>query len=176
MRTYRREPDEECVRSWTYRFRESAETGENCLLPFGQCRSSHRFLSSKTKQQGQHLNAIATKKTGECKYHQTVAVGLSPRLFKVDHNEEPHTHDVPDNLKKGRHRQLSCDKSTTKTGTLHHPVVMLCPFNRVTVNSVEKNGSKNPKLEEVTFCRHRFRRCKSNIGYSTSLQLYPLPK
>ena len=55
MHTYQSEQDEECGRSWTYRFRESGETGENCFLPFGQYRSSHRFLSSRIKQQDQHL-------------------------------------------------------------------------------------------------------------------------
>ena len=50
------------------------------------------------------------------------------------------------------------------------------PFNRVTINSVMEKGSKDPKTEDDTFCRHRFRRRRSKIGYSTSLREYPLPK
>ena len=50
------------------------------------------------------------------------------------------------------------------------------PFNRVTINSVIEKGSKDPKTEEDTFCKHRFRRRRSKMGYSTSLCEYPLPK
>ena len=49
-------------------------------------------------------------------------------------------------------------------------------FNRVTINFVIEKGSKDPEREEDTFCRHRSRRRKSKIGYSTSLLVYPLPK
>ena len=49
-------------------------------------------------------------------------------------------------------------------------------FNRVTINSVIEKGSKDPKTEEDTFCKHRFRRRRSKMGYSTSLSEYPLPK
>ena len=50
------------------------------------------------------------------------------------------------------------------------------PFRRVTMNSVIEKGSKDPKTEEDTFCKHRFRRRRSKMGYSTSLREYPLPK
>ena len=50
------------------------------------------------------------------------------------------------------------------------------PFRRVTINSVIEKGSKDPKTEEDTFCRHRFRRRRSKMGYSTSFCEYPLPK
>ena len=50
------------------------------------------------------------------------------------------------------------------------------PFNRVTINSVIEKGSKDPKTEEDTFCKHRFRRRRSRMGYSTSLCEYPFPK
>ena len=50
------------------------------------------------------------------------------------------------------------------------------PFNRVTINSVIEKGSKDPKAEEDTFCKHRFTRRRSKMGYSTSLCEYPLPK
>ena len=50
------------------------------------------------------------------------------------------------------------------------------PFRRVTINSVIKKGSKDPKTEEDTFCKHRIRRRRSKMGYSTSLCEYPLPK
>ena len=49
-------------------------------------------------------------------------------------------------------------------------------FRRVTINSVIEKGSKYPKTEEDTFCKHRFRRRRSKMGYSTSLCEYPLPK
>ena len=52
----------------------------------------------------------------------------------------------------------------------------LAPFSRVTINSVIEKGSKDPKTEEDTFCKHRFRRRRSKIGYSTNLCEYPLPK
>ena len=57
-----------------------------------------------------------------------VAVGSSPSLLKVDQDQRPHSRDVADDLKKRRHRQLSCNYGTTKTGTWHHPVAMLHPF------------------------------------------------
>ena len=50
------------------------------------------------------------------------------------------------------------------------------PFIRVTMNSVMEKGSNDPKTEDETFCRHRLRRLRSKIGYSTSLCDYPLPK
>ena len=49
-------------------------------------------------------------------------------------------------------------------------------FSRVTINSVIEKGSKNPKTDDDTFCKHRFRRRRSKMGYSTSLCEYPLPK
>ena len=50
------------------------------------------------------------------------------------------------------------------------------PFRRVTINSVIQKESKDPKTEDDTFCKHRFRRRRSKMGYSTSLCVYPLPK
>ena len=50
------------------------------------------------------------------------------------------------------------------------------PFSRETMNSVIEKGSKDPKTEDDTFCKHRFRRRRSKMGYSTSLCEYPLPK
>ena len=49
------------------------------------------------------------------------------------------------------------------------------PFRRVTKNSVIDKGSKDPKTEEETFCKHRFKRRRSKMGYSTSLCVYPFP-
>ena len=49
-------------------------------------------------------------------------------------------------------------------------------IRRVTINSVIEKGSKDPKTEEDTFCKHRFRRRRSKMGYSTSLCEYPLPR
>ena len=42
------------------------------------------------------------------------------------------------------------------------------PFKRVTVISVIEKRSKDPKTEEDTFCRDRFRRRRSNTGYYTT--------
>ena len=50
------------------------------------------------------------------------------------------------------------------------------PFRRVTINSAIEKGSKDPKTEEDTFCKHHFRRRRSKVGYSTNLCKYPLPK
>ena len=50
------------------------------------------------------------------------------------------------------------------------------PFRRVTRISVIEKGCKDPKTEDDTFCKHRFRRRSSKMGYSTSLCEYPLPK
>ena len=50
------------------------------------------------------------------------------------------------------------------------------PFSRVTMNSVIEKGSKDPKTEEDTFCKHRFRRRRSKMGYSTNFCEYPLPR
>ena len=50
------------------------------------------------------------------------------------------------------------------------------PFRRVTKNSVIEKGSKDPKTEEDTFCKHRFRRRRSKMGYSINLCEYPRPK
>ena len=50
------------------------------------------------------------------------------------------------------------------------------PFRRVTINSVTEKGSKDPKTEDDTFCKHRFRGRRSKMGYSINLCEYPLPK
>ena len=47
-------------------------------------------------------------------------------------------------------------------------------FRRVTINSVIERGSEDPKTEEKTFCKHRFKRRRSNMRYSTSFCVYPL--
>ena len=129
MHTYQREPNEVWARSWTYRFWESGESGQICFLPLGQCRSSHLFPSSKIKQQDQHVKELATEiKVKNVLYHQAVAVGPSLSLIELDHNERPHYNDVADELEKRQDRQLYCIIGTTKTGTWHHPVAMLCPL------------------------------------------------
>ena len=51
----------------------------------------------------------------------------------------------------------------------------LATCRRVTINSVIEKGSKDPKTEDDTFCKHRFRRRRSKMGYSTNLCEYPLP-
>ena len=49
---------------------------------------------------------------------------FSTSLFEVQHNERPHSHDVADDVNKRRHRQLSGDDGTAKTGSGHHPITM----------------------------------------------------
>ena len=50
------------------------------------------------------------------------------------------------------------------------------PFRRLTINSVIEKGSKDPKTEEQTFCKHRFKRRRSKTGYSICLCVYPFPR
>ena len=50
------------------------------------------------------------------------------------------------------------------------------PFRRVTINFVIEKGSKDPKTEDDTFCKNRFRRRRSKMAYSNSLCEYPHPK
>ena len=71
------------------------------------------------------MKEIATEmKVEKVLYHWTVTVRFSTSLFKVDHDERPHSHNVADDLKKRRQWQLSCNDGTTKTGTWHHPVLV----------------------------------------------------
>ena len=49
------------------------------------------------------------------------------------------------------------------------------PFRRVTTSFVIEKGSKDPKTEEETCCKQRFKRRRSIMGYSTSLCVYPFP-
>ena len=117
MHRSQREPDEECARSWTYKLQGSGQTAEICFLPSGENRSSHRFPSCKKLQQDEHVKESATEMEVEnVLYHQVVAVGPAPSLFKVGHDGRPYSHDVADDLKKRQHRQLFCNKGTTKTG------------------------------------------------------------
>ena len=88
------------------------------------------------------------------------------------------------------HTQTMLLTTSTRDGIDSSPVMMArqrldrditqsrcsAPFRRVTINSVIEKGSKDPKTEEDTFCKHRFRRRRSKIGYSTNLREYPLPK
>ena len=95
MYTYQREPYEECARSWTHRSRESGETSRICFMPSGRYKSSHRFPSSKRKQQDEVVKEIANElKVKNVLYQQAVAVGLSTSLLKVDHDDRPHSHHV----------------------------------------------------------------------------------
>ena len=117
MYTDQHEPDEECARSWIYRFRESDETGGICFLPSDQFGNSYRFPSSGRKQQDEGVKEIPTKLQEEnVLYHQVVAVSLSTSLLEVDHDERPHSQNVADDLNQLRHRRLSCDDGMTKTG------------------------------------------------------------
>ena len=65
MYTYPREPDEETTRSWTYRSRESDETGGICFLPSDLLRNSHRFPSSERKQQDEGVETANEIKRAE---------------------------------------------------------------------------------------------------------------
>ena len=50
------------------------------------------------------------------------------------------------------------------------------PVRRITINSAIDKGYKDPKTEEETFYKHRFKRRRLKLGYSTSLCVYPPPK
>ena len=66
MYTYKREPDEGSARSWAYRSRESDGTGRICILPSDRYKNSHRFLSSKGKQQEEGVIIANERKSAEC--------------------------------------------------------------------------------------------------------------
>ena len=66
MCTYQREPDEESASSWTYRSRVSDGTGGICFGPSNRCKNSHRFPSSKTKQQDEGVKITNELKRAEC--------------------------------------------------------------------------------------------------------------
>ena len=88
------------------------------------------------------------------------------------------------------HTPMMMLTTSTRDGIDNSPVMMArrrldrdiiqsrcsAPFRRKTMNSVIENGSKDPKTEEDTFCKHGFKRRRSKMGYSTSLREYPLPK
>ena len=67
---------------------------------------------------------------------------------------------------------------TARRRLVRNIIQSLCaaPFSLVTMNSVTEKGSKDPKTEEDTFCKHRSRRRRSKMGYSTNLFEYSLPK
>ena len=64
--TYQCEPDEESARSWTYRSRVSDGTGGICCGPTDRWRKSHRFPSSKKKQQDEGVKIANEIKPAEC--------------------------------------------------------------------------------------------------------------
>ena len=64
--TYKREPDEESARSRTYRSRESDGTGGICVLPSDRYKNSHRFPSSKRRQQDEGVKIANEVKSAEC--------------------------------------------------------------------------------------------------------------
>ena len=66
MNTYQCEPDEESARSWTYRSRVSGGTGGICFWPPDRCKNSHRFPSSKRKQQDEGVKNTNELKSAEC--------------------------------------------------------------------------------------------------------------
>ena len=61
MYTYQREPHGECARSWTHRSPELDETGGNYFSPSSRHKLSHRFPSSKRKQQDEVVEETATE-------------------------------------------------------------------------------------------------------------------
>ena len=50
------------------------------------------------------------------------------------------------------------------------------PFRRFTINSVSENWSRLPKTTKAVRWRQRFISCRSNVGYSTNFDWYPLPR
>ena len=63
---YQRELVEECARSWTDRSRESDGTGGLCFLQSGWYKNSHRFSSSKRKQQDEDVRNCNWIKSAQC--------------------------------------------------------------------------------------------------------------
>ena len=176
MYTYQCEPHEESARSWTYRSWVSDGIGGICG-PSDRCRNSHRFVSSKKKTVRWRSENCQWNKT--CRMYYTTK--LSPSVFR------------PVSLRyttmRG-HTPTMLLTTSTRDGIDSSPVMMAgrrldrditqsrCSalFGRVTINSVIEKGSKDPKTAEDTFCKHRFRRRRSEMGYSTSLCEYPLTK
>ena len=168
--TYQCEQDEESARSWTYRSRVSDEKGGICCGPSDRCRNSHRFPSSKKKTARWRSENCQWNKT--CRKYYTTK--LSPSVFR------------PVSLRyttmRG-HTPTMLLTTSTRDGIDSSPVMMArrrldrdiiqsrcsAPFRRVTINSVIEKGSKDPKTDEDTLCKHRFRRRRSKMGYSTNL-------
>ena len=177
MYTYQCEPDEESASSWTYRSQVSDGTGGICCWPSDRCKNNHRFSSSKKKTARWRIGNYNWNKT--CRMYYTTK--LSPSVFR------------PVSLRyttmRG-HTPTMLLRTSTRDGIDSSPAMIArrrldrdiiqsrrsAPFSRVTINSVIEKGSKDPKTEEDTFCRHRFRRRRPKIGYSTNLCEYPLPK
>ena len=167
---YQCEQDEESARSWTYRSRVSDGIGGICCGTSDRCRNSHRFPSSKKQTARWRSENCQWNKT--CRMYYTTK--LSPSVFR------------PVSLKyttMRRHTPTMLLTTSTRDGIDSSPVMMArrrldrdiiqsrcsAPFRRVTINSVIKKGSKDPRTEEHTFCKHSFRRRRSKMGYSTNL-------
>ena len=177
MYTYQREPDEKSARSWTYRSRVSDGTGGICFRPSDRCKKAIEsfLLKEKTARWRKEIY----KWTKKCRMYYTTK--LSPSDFwPVSLRYTTMRGHIPTMLL----------TTSTGDGIDSSPVMMArqrldrdiiqsrcsAPFRRVTINSVIEKGSKDPKTEEDTFCKHRFRRRRSKMGYSTNLCEYPLPK
>ena len=126
-------------------------------------------LLLRRKQQDEGMEIANELKMQNVLFHSAVAVSLSTSLPVVDHDERPHSHDVADYLNKRRHRQLSRDDGTTKTGTRHHPVAMLCTLQTCNNKIHHREGIQRSKEGRGQLLQASLQVRRSKTGYSTSL-------
>ena len=177
MHTYPREPDEKRTRNWTYRSRESYGTGEFCFLPSGQCRNSHRFPFPKRNQQDEDVKEIPNESKCRKYYTTKPTPSVIPPVSLSYTTMRGHTPTML--LMTSTSDGFDSPPVMIARQRLERDIIQLrcsAPFKRVTKNSVKEKGSKDPKTEEETFCKHRFKRRRSKMWYSTSLCFYPFPR
>ena len=177
MSTYQREPDEESTRSWTYRSRKSDGTCGICFLLSDQCRNSHRFPPSKRKQQDEDVKEIPNESKSRIYYTTKLLTSVFLPVSLRWTTMRGHT--PPMLLTTSTSDSIDSSPVMTARRLLERDIIQSrcsAPFRRVTINSVKEKGSKDPKTEEETFCKHRFKTRTSKTEYSTRLCLYPLPK
>ena len=152
MNTHQPESDGKRARSWTNRFPESYETGEFCSSPFGRCRISHQFHSSKSKQPDEHTKEKAIGvKIENTLYRSVVAVSPPPSLLEVEHDERPHNHDV---AKTSRYDGMDSSPVTMARRTPERDIIQSrcsAPFNLMTITFGMEDGSKDQKWKQSLF-------------------------
>ena len=134
-------------------------------MPFGRYKSSHRFPSSKTEQHNEHMNvtAIGIKQRMQNTTKFLPSAGLPVFLRKTSMRG---------------HTPTMFLTTSTSDGIDSSPVTMArrrperdiiqsrcsAPLSLVTMKSVMENVSKNPKMDDDTFCEHRFKSLRSKMG------------